>query len=595
VWQPLASLPIADAAQELTAFARLKNTNTVDSAGPAIEAVLRQAGVLASDRQHVVAVPLDDRHRGRISDPVWIAFIMAGALVVLIACSNVSNLLLARGVRRTTELATRLSLGASRTRIFRQLLTEAFVLVIAACVGALFVSWVGLHLLRAAIPAGALPYWTKIGLDWRTISVLLGAGIMSIVVSGTAPALQLARLPAVAFNTRTTSDSRVVSRWSSGFLVVQLSLSVLLLCAMGITVQLYRSLANSEAELRLSDILTAELSLPAPGYSTAGARENFLTKLRRELSAGQPVSVTFADGLPGLRGEARSVAGGSIAGTGALVNTIAIDAGYFATLGVPLLSGHEFTEDDITARLPVVVVNDRFARVFFGDTSIVGQRIRFAAEPGAPASGGSSAIVGVVRSFRGEGALNAPPTVYVPRSLGTTATSTILMRGVVSPQELAPILQKTLARLDPDVPLADVLSLKEALGRTQWPGRVSQALITAIASVGFCLALIGVAALTSHRVAARAKELSIRVALGATPAQVQRAVLQPVALQLALGLGFGALLANGWQRVFGSPIAGGGNFAVVALLVSAATLLFSAWPARRAARADAIVALRSDR
>jgi putative ABC transport system permease protein len=199
----------------------------------------------------------------------------------------------------------------------------------------------------------------------------------------------------------------------------------------------------------------------------------------------------------------------------------------------------------------------------------------------------------VVASFRDEGALNAPPTVYVPRALGASA-STVLMRGLIPPQELAPVLRAAVARSDPDVPLSDVLPLKDATWQARWNGRVSQALITAIASVGLSLAMVGVAALTAHRIATRARELSIRVALGATPAQLLRTVLRPIMVQLVLGLVFGGLLAKAWQRAFASPIAASDNLALVAVLVTAATLVFSAWPARRVAHADPIGALRSD-
>jgi hypothetical protein len=157
VWKPLASLSLAGNDPALTAFARLKSA-PADAAAAQIDAALRKSALLP-ERQRIAVVPLNDRYRGRPTDPVWIAFVTAGALVVLIACSNVGNLLLARGDRRAVEIATRLSLGATRSRIVRQLLTETLVLVAASCAAALFVSWAGLRAFKAAIPTGALPYW----------------------------------------------------------------------------------------------------------------------------------------------------------------------------------------------------------------------------------------------------------------------------------------------------------------------------------------------------------------------------------------------------------------------------------------------------
>jgi putative ABC transport system permease protein len=596
VWKPVSSLGLADDAPELTLFTRLKTGATaLDGAASEIESALRRNATLISDRQRAVVVPLNDRYRGRVTDPVWVAFITAGALVVLIACSNVGNLLLARGARRITEIATRLSLGATRSRIFRQLLTETFVLVAAACAAAVLVSWVALRALMAAIPQGALPYWTSVGLNWRTTAVLLGVGVVTIVLSGMAPAVQLVRLPGVPFNVRTTSHSKAMSRWSSAFLVVQLSVSVLLLCAVGITVQVYRSLTTAGAQTRLGEILSAEVSLSPLRYATADEREEFFTHLRRELTtAGQVVTLSFADALPGTRGTPRTVAAGSIARAGAPVSTIAVDSGYFVTLGLSIMSGRALTDADRDAVGSAVVVNDRFARLVFGDMSVVGQQIRFMSKSSGGSSDDSRVIVGVVASFRDEGALNAPPIVYVPRAPGASAAPTVLMRGLVPPQELAPVLRAAMARTDPDVPLSDVLPLKDATWQARWNGRISQALITAIASVGLSLAMVGVAALTAHRIATRARELSIRVALGATPAQLLRTVLRPIMVQLVLGLVFGGLLAKAWQRAFASPIAASDNLAMVAVLVTAATLVFSAWPARRVAHADPIGALRSD-
>jgi MacB-like periplasmic core domain len=361
----------------------------------------------------------------------------------------------------------------------------------------------------------------------------------------------------------------------------------------GITVQVYQSLTNGEAQRRLAGILSADLALPAPRFPTPDQRGRFLKELRAELlSAGQVTAVSFVDALPGTRGTPRSVAAGSIAG-GGLVMTMAVDSGYFITLGLPLLSGRALTDGDSDAAGSAVVVNDRFARLFFRDVAIVGQQILFTPDA-KPASHDSRVIVGVVPSFRGEAAFNGPPIVYIPRAVGASAGSILLMRGLVPPQELAPVLRHAVARLDPDVPLSDVLPLKDATWQARWNGRVSQALITSIATVGFCLAMVGVAALTAHRIATRARELSIRVALGATPGQLQRTVLGPMMVQLVLGLACGGVLAKAWQRAFGSPIAASDNLVLVSVLVTAATLAFSAWPARRAAHADPIEALRSD-
>jgi putative ABC transport system permease protein len=594
VWAPLSSLALADDAFALTLFLQPKEVATIGGAAPMIERALRQHGVLTSDSQHVSVVPLNDRYHGSVTDPVWIAFITAGLLVVVIACANVSNLLLARGVRRTDEIAIRLSLGATRGRIVRQLFAETLTLVMAACAASLFFGWAGLHGLLATIPRTALPYWAALGLSWRAVVFVIGIGAVTVLLSGMAPALQLVRVPGVPFTARTSTQGRTIGRWSSAFLVIQIAISVLLLCAMGITLQVYRTLANAAGQTELAQVLSAGVTLSSQRYAVTPARERFLTELRRRLlSSGQVQWVSIAGALPGTRGEPRIVAGGAIRAPGGFVSTVAVDATFFSTLGVPLVSGHEFTDRDADRNGSSVVVNDRFAQLFFGTRAVVGQQVRVQSATGAVAPD-TRTIVGVVRLPGANPAVNGPPLMFVPRPVAASTESILLLRGTVPPDGLAALLRESVQRLDPDVPLSNVRPLPQATREANWNARVSQTLISSLAFVGFCLAMIGVAALTAHRVATRARELSIRVALGATPAMLVRAVLGPVVVQLSFGVLGGALLARGWQRAFGSQIAASDNLALVIVLVSATTLLFSAWPARRAARVNPIDALHAD-
>jgi predicted permease len=527
VWAPLSSLALSDDASALTLFLRLKEEAPIGSAAAMIEGALRQHGVLASDRQHLSVLPLNDRYHGKVTDPVWMAFITAGFLVVVIACSNVSNLLLARGVRRTNEIAIRLSLGATRGRIVRQLLAETLVLVMAACAASLFIGWAGLHALLAEIPRSALPYWAALDLSWRAVSFVVGIGALTVLLSGMAPALQLVKVPGVPFTARTATQGRTIGRWSSAFLVIQISLSVLLLCAVGITLQVYRTIANAAAQTQLAQVLTAGVTLSSQRYAATPARERFLMELRRQLlSSGQVTFVSVAGALPGTRGEPRMVAGGAIHGPGGLVSTIAIDSTFFSTLGLPLVSGQEFTERDGDRSGSSVVVNDRFAQLFFGTRAVMGQQVRVQSATGSVAPD-TRTIVGVVHLPGANPAVNGPPLMFVPRPIGFSTNAILLIRGTVAPDALAVLVRESVQRLDPDVALSNVLALPDATREANWNARVSQTLISAIAFVGLCLAMIGVAALTAHRVATRVRELSIRVALGATPAMLVRAVLGP--------------------------------------------------------------------
>ncbi|HTI37356.1 MAG TPA: ABC transporter permease [Vicinamibacterales bacterium] len=593
-WQPIASFAAAPDQPGLSMFGALKPGGPdATDVSSLIESALRRRSLLASGRVHVTLVPLESRYHADIRQPGWIAFIMAGALVVLIASSNVGNLLLSRGVRRTNEVATRLSLGATRGRIFRQLIAETSVLCAAACGGGAFVAWIALLGLRAQIPASALADWTRIGLDWHIVAMLFAFGAATVLLCGIAPAVQLMKTPATPWHARTTTASRSVERWSATFLTVQLALSMLLLCEMGLTVQLYRAVSAPRAPAHLAEVLTAQISLSPRKYGTPQERSAFYADLRDRLrAAGLITNASFEGALPGTERVPRHVAAGSIHEPGTLVASVTVDAGFFDTVGVSLESGRTF-EANSRDTDGAVVVNDRFASLFFGATAVVGRQIRVMPAGDSNSASAARTIIGVVPSFADQATLEPAPVIFLPRDLRHAMASTLIARGTAPPQQLASVLTNAIAKLDRDVAVSNVVPLTDATWQAQWIGRMSQTLITGIASIGFFLAMIGVAALTAHRVGSRARELSVRVALGATPTDVVRAVLRPLALQLAAGLLVGGLLTVLWQGGFGSPGATGSNLLLVAALVTAATAIFSAWPARRAAHADPVAALNS--
>jgi putative ABC transport system permease protein len=594
VWLPISSLRLPEGEPELHVFGRLRQpAPSGRAAQSSLDTTLRRAVLLSDARQRILLTPLNDSYHGRATDPIWVAFITAGALVVLIACSNVGNLLLTRGARRTTEIATRLSLGASRSRIVRQLLAETCVLVAIACLAAAGVASLALRALRAAVPPQAIPYWTALDLDWRAVGVLGAVGLLTVTFSGLVPALQLLNTSGLPFHTRTTTQSRSVGRWSALFLTVQLALSVVLLSAVGISVQVYRTLSGSSMPGKVADVLSADLSFSLRRYPTADTRERVLAAVRRRLTtSGEISAISFAPTLPGTPGTPRSIAGGSVTSAG-LVATIAIDPGYFATLGLPLLSGDELTEHDRDAPGSAVLVNDRLARLCFGEVSVVGQSIRFVHGGDNSTAIDSRRIAGVIPSIGAQPGFSGPPIVYVPRPIGPQSI-TLLLRGIRPPETLAPVVRNAVASIDADLPLTNVVPLTEASWQARWAGRVSQVLITTIASIGLCLAMVGVGALTAHRVASRTRELSIRMALGARSSQLIRAAVAPLAWQLACGLLAGALLARGWQHVFSSPIAAPDNLVMVGGIIVITTAVCSAWPARRAAHSDPIDALKTD-
>ena len=230
---------------------------------------LRLRRLATADLLRAAVVPISDRYRGDITNPAWIAFITVGLLLVVIACSNVANLLLAHGARRAREIAIRLSLGATRVRIVRQLLAESALLAAAGGVAAIGVSLTGLRLLRAAIPKGGLPYFVTLTMDGRVAAVLVAVCLGSVIVFGLAPALQLARTTphAVIKETSTASSQpRGAARWTWIFLTAQLALTVMLLSKLGFAVGMYYA-QSREPIIDAAHILTFGISLPEGAHT----------------------------------------------------------------------------------------------------------------------------------------------------------------------------------------------------------------------------------------------------------------------------------------------------------------------------------------
>jgi putative ABC transport system permease protein len=520
--------------------------------------------------------------------------------VLLIACANVANLLLMRGVSRAREIAVRASIGGTRGRIIRQLLIEGAVLAAVAAVAGLALSHMGLRILSSLHPADALPYWMTFELDYRVVGVLALVSLGSVLVFGLAPAVHLSRTdPGRVLHEagRGHTGAGRTRRWMTTFLAAECALTLVLLAGVVVSARQDLAAARDEFQVDGERLLTMWVTLPEQTYATVDARRAFYARLDERLS-GLPggVRATLTSALPGGGGAVQDVEihGHSVpAGQPAATTlTIAVDHRYFSVAGIPV-RGAGFGVLDGNDGHESAVVNERFVRLFLPDRNPIGERIRV----GGPADGRWLQVVGVVPTVRQRGGLEPDPVVYQPLRGSPPATTAVVARSDADPAALSGRLRDALREIDPSVAAYRVMTLEQAMHEARWNGRMSNVLLRSIALIGSVLSLVGLYAVTGHAVRQRRRELGVLAALGAGPRQLQWLVLRPAMKPLAIGLLLGVGVVHAFDRLFGQAtlrIAMSDAATLVPLLgiVSIVAAVACLVPARRAAHADPVDALR---
>jgi putative ABC transport system permease protein len=531
----------------------------------------------------------------------------AGVGVLLIACVNVSNLLVARASLRRREVAVRMALGAGRTRVVRQHLTEVLVLALAGGSIGVLLSIFGMRWFTRALSANPPPFWITFGLDYRVLLFVVALIVLASLFAGALPALHAARVTAGSAlkDDSRSSTSGSLGRFSSGLVVVELAVSCGLLIAAGLMVKSVTQLKNVQMPFAIEHVLTARVDLPRASYPDSAASIRYFDQLLPRLQVLPGVeAATLSDGLPAagngsipvqIEGKAYPQASDYPAAREGIVT-----AGYFETFQTKLLGGREFTPADTAASQPVAIVNQSFARTHFPNVDPIGHQMK-RIKPGSTEPW--LTIVGVVPDLLMEGIGNnnaSPVGYYIPIAQSDVANGVrIAIRTHGEPGAMTSFLRSAVASLDPDLPIYDVNTMRRVIdGRTTFY-TIFGTFFMVFGACALFLAAAGLYGVMSFAVTQRTREMGVRSALGAQGGSLVLLIMRKSVLQLAIGLTLGLVLAFLASGALGpvlyrvNPRDAAVFIAVVATL-ALASLVASFLPARRVTKIDPVVALASE-
>src|SRR5215211_302416 len=548
-------------------------------------------------------VPLREQFVGNIRPALWVLLGAVG-LVLLIACANVANLLLSRVAAREKEIALRTALGARRSRVIRQLLTESLLLSLLGSGLGLLVAWWGIGALVAISPRD-LVNLQNVGINTTVLAWTLGVTLLTSILFGIVPALEATRLnlnDALKEGGKGADAQGSRSRRLRGFLVVgEVALALMLLAGAGLLVKSFAQLRKIDTGFETENVLTMVLRLPASKYKEDPQYVAFFRQALERIRATPGVtSAGIVNYLP-LYGGLGSATGFYIEGqpvpapgTGPSTNVRVADSAYFKTMGISLQRGRTFTDAEDSEPRHVILVSDSFARKHFPGEDPIGKRIKvFMAEDPA-----WTEVVGVVGDVRYDNlTAEAEPFVYYPHPGLTYEFMTLAIRTAGDPAEMAPAVRREIAAIDAEQPVSDVRTMTQVMADTVARARFNTLLLGIFAGLATLLAAVGIFGVMNYSVQLRTREIGLRMALGAQPGRVLMLVLRQGLLLTVIGIGVGLAGALALSRVMSGLLYGVGandpaTFAAIVVVLAVVSLVACYIPARRATRVDPLIALK---
>ena len=590
----------------LSVVGRLKDGVTASNAAAELRTIATRLSDEAPEfnKNYTAEVlPLRDQFFGSVRRPLWL---MLGAVgfVLLIACANVANLLLSLATSREKEIAVRAALGARRFRIVRQLLTESLLLALLGSALGLGFAYLGIKALVLISPRD-LMILQGVGLNLTVLAWTLGVSVLTGIVFGLAPALHVSRLnlnDSLKEGGKSESGQAGGSRRLRSALVVsEIALAVVLLASAGLLIRSFIRLQQVDRGFETDNLLTMVVRVPDARYREDIQFVNFFSEvLERTRHLPTVRSAGMVNYLP-LYGGLGSATGFKIEGRpepppgqGPSTDVRVADAGYFQTMGIPLLRGRNFSDSEQREPKHVILINEALARKHFAGEDPIGQRLDVAMfDKPQPAE-----IIGVVGNVRYDSLIDeSPPAVYFPHPDLTYAFMTLVVRTEGEPTSIAPAVQREIRALDPNQPVSDVRTMNQVMADWVSRSRFNTLLLGLFAGLATLLSAVGIFGVMNYSVALRTREIGLRLAIGAQPRQVLLLVLRQGLLLTGVGVVLGLAAAFALTRLlsgllFGVEAVDVTTFASISFLLIVVSLLACYLPARRAMRIDPLRALR---
>lgn len=601
---------------------------TVGRLKPGVRIEQAQSSLTAIAKQQEEANPETNRNRGVLvstfnesDNPAMLGQLSSVAkllmavvgLVLLIACANIANLLLARGSARTKEIAIRLAIGATRGRIVRQLLTESVLLsMLGGGFGLLIAWWVGSSLKALPPPAGALPITPLFTIDLRVLLFTLGLSLLAGIVFGLAPALRVSRptlVPALKDEVWSAGGRGSLFSLRNILVVTQVALSVVLLIAAGLFLRSLYHARAIEPGFDSQKLVTVPLNINLLRYTKPQGREFYRQALERvetipgvesaslarvvALSGGSSIRSLAIEGREQSDNQFRSDGAGSMPTDSQSVAANVVGARYFQTMGIGLLRGRDFNAQDTEERPKVIVVNEALVKKHFPGEEVLGRRLSFNGPTGPWRE-----IVGVVRDSKyvtlGE---PSTPVTYLPLQQNHETGMTLHVRSVGEPSTIVAAVRNEVQSLEKNLPVSNPAPMNESVNNSLYAARMGAVLIGVFGGLALLLAAIGLYGVMSFAVSRRTRELGIRIALGAQAADIFRLVLRQglgmVLLGLVIGLGAAAMVTRLLASfLYGISTTDAVTFTIIPVVLGAVALIACYVPARRATKVDPLRALR---
>jgi putative ABC transport system permease protein len=607
LWMPLQAGADIDnrSHRPLQLFGMLKPGVSLEPAAADFDVTSRRlANEYAKDDKDTAALvqTFHQRYNGDQIALIFSLMMAAVSFVLLIACANVANMMLARGLKRRREISIRTAMGASRWRIVRQLLVESLLLSILGGVAGLGLATLGVHGFDLASQDVGKPYWVQFTMDYRVFGYFAIVCVLSALLFGSVPALRSSRanvIGALKDGTRTTG-TRHGGTLSSVLVAFQFALTLTLLVGAGVFVRTFVDKQAVNPGIDGDKLLTARINFPETRYPDADSRRRFFDQLLPRLAAIPGVSgAAIASDLPLTGSGSRRI---EIEDAplhdpfhGPSASVVVASPGYFSVIRLPMLRGRDFSSMDGSEGRLAAIVTREFASRFWRNSATVGKRFRFydKDKPGDWIS-----VVGVTSDLTQSLEASSDPLVFVPYRQDSYDSMALAARGPDS-RTIAPAVRTVVQGMDQDLPLSDVRSMTELMDHQIWFLRLFGTIFLIFAAIALLMASVSIYAVIAQATGSRTQEIGVRMALGATPRSILALVLRRGVWQLIAGLVCGAAVAIPGARLLGSvefldrpsdPLMFGAAAAVLSLVG-----LFACWlPARRAAALDPITAIRNE-